>query len=117
MKVDAARIEEIRALGLPRCTIELVERRVGFRLDVDDARRVALAEHLHHYSGAITSGGLFACPGCGGDSLGMFTWGIQHGAGFCGRCDWPGRFYHFIDDSLPRLDLVLWAHPDEVSTR
>ena len=28
--------------------------------------------------------------------IGSFTWGIAHGDGFCGRCKWPIRLYHFV---------------------
>lgn len=54
-------------------------------------------------------------PGCGSP---WFTWGVVHGAGFCGRCSWPGRLYHFIRDPDSgaewRWEGLLWAHPREV---
>jgi hypothetical protein len=46
------------------------------------------------------------CPCCGSrvygggilDALlGTFEWGIVHGDGFCSRCKWPIRMYHFVD--------------------
>lgn len=64
-------------------------------------------------------------PGCG---LGYFTWGLVHGAGFCDRCGWPGRLFHFLAEpgTDPHADAddyyrrrfrwegILWAHPKEV---
>ena len=53
--------------------------------------------------------------------LGTFEWGIAHGSGQCGKCGWPSRLYHFLQDDegedVGRLSLLLQYHPDAVSGR
>lgn len=70
------------------------------------------------------------CPKCGaalGGLLGSFTWGIQHGEGFCARdqCGWPARGHHVIevdngdagDKARLAFSYPLAYHPDVVTTR
>jgi hypothetical protein len=48
-----------------------------------------------------------------------FKWGLAHGEGFCSRCHYPARAYHFLklDDSgeESRLCIILQYHPDGLS--
>lgn len=65
------------------------------------------------------------CINCGlaqGDFLGYFTWGIQHGEGYCSNCGYPARAYHYIkDEQFPLnknpLNIVLQYHPMELKQR
>ena len=46
-----------------------------------------------------------------------FTWGIVHGEGFCSRCKWPARAYHFNVGPIERFEMIMQFHPDELSVR
>jgi len=53
-----------------------------------------------------------------GAILGGFTYGIQHGEGWCSNCNWPARANHYIKDASGKTILTLRAilqyHPDVV---
>ena len=71
-----------------------------------EAARARLAEHLSHFLKPKLADNCVQCPCCGGalwhgggvlDALcSTFRWGLAHGDGFCGRCKWPVRFYHYL---------------------
>lgn len=46
--------------------------------------------------------------------LGGFRWGLAHGEGFCSRCQYPARAYHFSVGPIERLNVLLQYHPLEV---
>lgn len=58
------------------------------------------------------------CPCCGAmiysgggplDALlSSFEWGLAHGDGFCGRCKWPIRMYHFIQLDKPEKTRLVY---------
>lgn len=59
------------------------------------------------------------CLKCGTLYAG-FRWGIHHGCGYCSKCGWPARAYHFIADENAierRIVVVLQYHPAEVRIR
>lgn len=128
MKVDTERLAEIRAADVPRASLDGFGERLSepslARLMAADVAR-AVDEHLSHYALALSPTGKVVCPGCAvwsdgtTEALGAFKWGLVHGSGSCVRCGWPGRLYHRVDvDGREiRFDLLLWAHPDEVSLR
>lgn len=47
---------------------------------------------------------------------GSFSWGIQHGEGFCG-CGYPGRGKHYDVGPIRAVDYVLQYHPSDLLTR
>lgn len=52
--------------------------------------------------------------------LGSFTFGLESGEGFCGRCKWPARALHSPEDDDGMLfnrpfQYVLQYHPDNVA--
>lgn len=103
----------------PARVTEIFEKLVAKYPKADWFTRELLEEHLSHYIGED--------PRCG---AAMFTWGYVHGAGFCARCSWPGRLYHYIyrpgisvderyvdgANNLVRFESILWAHPKEVES-
>ena len=58
-----------------------------FRHDKDDEPNtiVCPACRSHIYAGGLMDA-MFS----------TFEWGIVHGDGFCGKCRWPIRMYHFV---------------------
>jgi len=66
----------------------------------------------------------FLCLNCGsslnGFLLGTFQWGIVHGEGFCSKCHWPARLYHYLklpDGTEGRIVFMLQYHPDFVKRK
>ena len=51
----------------------------------------------------------YLCPVCSeplGGLLGSFTWGIQHGVGFCSNCKKASfQLYHYIEEGKRPLEL------------
>jgi hypothetical protein len=70
------------------------------------------AEYLARYAEPSAEG---ACLSCG--EARTFTWGVTHGEGFCCKCHWPARLYHFIKDAEgkeTRVVRLLQYHPDQI---
>ena len=84
--------------ALPHATHDVLE-------DIDAAHLDLVDEYLSHYviQAAEARG---RCPHC---DAGYFCWGIAWGAGYCSRCDWPGRLYHVIVDASEDDSLVCSA--------
>lgn len=111
-------LEEIRAREYAPIPPEAIDAIMALRNRPEWVTREMLEEYHAHW--------VLDDPGCGG---GYFTWGMVHGAGHCGNCHWPGRYYHFLaepgtepDDEdyyqrRFRWEGVLWAHPNEVERR
>jgi len=88
---------------------------VGDADTLSEAARARLAEHLSHFLKPKLADNSIRCPSCdaplwhGGGVLdalcSTFRWGLVHGDGFCGRCRWPVRFYHYLqlDDGERRI--------------
>jgi len=71
---------------------------------------------------AVTEDGQCVCGMPLGGLLGMFTYGIVHGEGWCSACKHPARANHYITlegEDKPRVSWVmpLPYHPDYVTER
>lgn len=87
---------------MDHATIENV--RCGDELSAE--ARKNLSEYLAGFLAPVIDSDSIRCPCCNahiwsGDGImdyliGTFTWGLVHGDGFCGRCKWPIRMYHFV---------------------
>ncbi len=86
-----------------------------------------LAEYLKPFASPIFKDEKkeeFLCLKCGKSlnqfMLGTFQWGLAHGEGFCGKCKWPARLYHYLklpDGTEGKITLMLQYHPDGVSKK
>jgi hypothetical protein len=70
------------------------------------------ADYLETFAEPLPNG---ECLCCG--EAATFTWGMTHGEGFCVKCGWPARLYHFIktDGIETRIVRLLQYHPDGIS--
>lgn len=59
------------------------------------------------------------CLNCGAENLYSFRWGLAHGDGFCSKCTWPSRLYHFlnVDGVEHRIICLLQYHPSIVKRK
>jgi len=104
---------------------------IGLKITGEDAQPIAdqLNEYLKVFAKPVRVGegnaiqGSSVCIKCGkptGGFLGTFTWGMTHGEGYCGNCNWPARGYHRPKDENGEeifegpLEYVLQYHPDNV---
>lgn len=80
------------------------------------------AAHFRHFAPpgkcvccGQTLGGIMSMLGIG------FVWGIVNGQGHCSCCHWPCTAYHRPRDAAGEevglIEMILCAHPDEVSRR
>lgn len=90
------------------CTIEELK---AFKVRIPDAVLPFLPEYLKRFASPS-----LACLKCKRE--GTFTWGIQHGEGYCAKCHWPNRGFHYFkrDDGTEEdtFFAVLQYHPDVV---
>lgn len=107
---------------------------------VSDEHRQIFDEYFSHFAqppytvteDGLNDIGMNPCLKCGkplqGNLIeqligeGGFTWGITHGEGYCRKCGWPARAYHFIKDKDGKeitviRGVILQYHPDEVEIR
>lgn len=110
------------ATTIEHCTVEDVF------INIDDGIRAYLTEYLKpfakpvfRYSQVSTPLlGQTLCMQCGAEQdgfLGYFVWGLAHGEGKCGKCNWPARMYHYMempDGEKGRIVVLLQYHPDFV---
>jgi len=76
----------------------------------------SLAEYLQRHQFAALKGNGLLCVNCGNENT--FTWGLAHGAGYCNKCRWPGRYYHYVkprEETYGGYHLILWYHPTVVT--
>lgn len=110
-------LAEMRERNLPKLTAADV-----FNGDLSDEERSQLDEYL---SAFMLLGNDGECPRCEtriGGMLGMliggFQWGLVHGEGYCNRCRWPIRAYHFPKEGpIERFELLLPYHPNALEER
>lgn len=72
---------------------------------LSEADKATLTEYLTGFLAPVIGETAVSCPCCGAHVYGggvidallsTFTWGLAHGDGFCSRCKWPIRMYHFV---------------------
>ena len=102
-------VDELQALPIPRLE--------AINVDDNGTKFAIPSEYVAHFQPIrLTKNNTVACCGCGanltGLLLGTFTWGMAHGEGFCGRCRYPTRMYHFVGER--RFAFPLQYHPDEL---
>ena len=106
-------LDDLKAEHLPRCDWRTLLR--AENLSPED--ETALDAHFKHF---LPPGKCCMCGAQqGGDAissalgLAKFTWGIQHGEGFCYFCKWPARAYHYDIGPIKKLVIILQYHPEE----
>ena len=115
-------LEQLQAENLPRCDWRSFLKIEGGELSADEV--AALDAHFAHF---LPPGMCCKCGAQQGASdvmqaflgIAKFTWGIQHGEGFCSTkgCGWPARALHYDIGPIKRLELILQYHPAECSPR
>lgn len=109
-------LEQLKADNLPVCSCSTLGIIIRVKDDTPDPsvaeqNRKELMAELDAYLSDFVAGD--KCPGCNwslGGFLGSFTWGIEHGEGFCSNCQYPCRGHHNIGRTQLN-NTVLAFHP------
>lgn len=115
-------LDKLKADNLQRCTCEAIGVDIKIK---DDAPDLAKAEQDRQE--LITELDTYLrdfvycdkCPGCNwtlGGFLGSFTWGLEHGEGFCTNCQYPCRAHHNINGTR-MSNVILAYHPSVLELR
>jgi len=117
-------LAELKAENVPHASCEMVGINIKGPSSEGETTRRALDAYLANFCAPETKDQVIENPlvcVCCGHSLtgifGTFTWGICHGEGYCGHCNYPARGFHDVKDEagegVARLsNVVLQYHPD-----